>query len=513
MNIEGVETEINSSQFWVSKDEKSTKFANYDGELSVKAGGKTVTMKANQGSVVRKGKASLISKLLPKPVLIMPSVFARIYDDVIDLEWKKVKGAKSYWLEIAHDKGFNEIFYSRKDVRKNHFKHRKVKQELYYWRVAAIDKYGLPGPKSEVRLLAVLNDVIPPYLLVNEPAQNAILTESDVVIRGETEHDATIWFGDDTLKIEQDGSFSLGVTLSPGKNIIEFDAIDLAGNVSAYQLTLNYIPPDSEEAAAISSLLKGGETNAIAAKSGGFTLRGKTKIGHKISIFSPQTEFKASTIADSNGVFNLNVLLAEDQQDFILTEQMLSGVKRQERFTVVADNRKPDIHLESPLPQVTGAKDLSINGRVLESGEVVVNGVAVELENQRFDTNVPLKTGMNKIRLEAEDDVHNVTIIERSVIRDDEAPQVLGYNFSRKYVSSGESVSFTVRAADFSGMKRAAPFKVKIGKTLLSGFLTLDRAGNTFEAGFTAPENVSGKVKLVSLTLEDYFGNRKEYKY
>ena len=57
----------------------------------------------------------------------------------------------------------------------------------YYWRVAALDKFGLPGERSEIWRFHVRADATPPYLSIGTPGEGGILRQSPIELRGESE--------------------------------------------------------------------------------------------------------------------------------------------------------------------------------------------------------------------------------------------------------------------------------------------------------------------------------------
>ncbi|MEE8121329.1 MAG: FecR domain-containing protein, partial [Anaerolineales bacterium] len=142
LKIPDIETNIRSSRFWVSRDDKATRFSNYDGELEISTGEDKLVIGKNQGSVVTRGQKKLeLQKLLPKTHLISPPASADVHDGRLVLEWEPAEGAHSYWLEISNDKAFNRVVLSKKTLTSTRYVRENVPQEVYYWRVAAVDKY------------------------------------------------------------------------------------------------------------------------------------------------------------------------------------------------------------------------------------------------------------------------------------------------------------------------------------------------------------------------------------
>lgn len=511
LEIEGVETAINSSQFWVSKDEDAARFANYDGQIDVTAGGQTVQVKANQGSIVSGGRAELISELLPKPDLVSPPVFARLPGDRFELEWEPVEGAVRYWLEIAHDKAFNSVFISSDDITRTRFVQEDAPREVYYWRVAAVDRYGLPGPKSEVRLVAILADDVSPYLLVTSPPRNSFTKQGSVEVSGETERGALVTVNGEPVSVGGDGQWSVTYNLVPGKNVFEVVATDDAGNETGYTHDIVYLPTSERGSMAFDASLVSGGDNRFIVQPGGFTLAGISQRLNRIDVASMQAPFRASTRADDAGRFSLNVPLTYQREDFELSETTPTGDVSVDTFAVEVDTDQPEIQLATPVPHVTGNADLHLEGWVRDGRWFWINGAEVVLGDRgAFAVDIPLELGENRLRLEARDEVRNLTILERTVTRDADPPTLTLIDITPTRVTDGGRVYVRVQAEDPSGLVRAAPFTLAVGEFSYDGLLVLSRGDGTYNGAVAIPPGTSGRVTLQSLILEDYFGNRAD---
>jgi hypothetical protein len=172
---------------------------------------------------------------------------------------------------------------------------------------------------------------------------------------------------------------------------------------------------------------------------------------------------------------------------------------------------QPVIQLTNPLPKVTTEQKFTLSGRVRYGTALRINGREVPLTKGKFKETVELKTGSNYLRLEARDTVKNVTIVEKELVLDQQAPSLQKVEFSKKKAKGGELIRIKVYAKDSSRMKRAASYTVKVSSFVYNGFLILSRAKGVFVGNVRLPKNVRGKVQLTKVLLEDYYGNRKEY--
>ena len=512
LEIPDIDTTIRSTRFWVSRDEKSTRFSNYDGELEISTAEDKLVLGKNQGSVVgRRQKRLSLHNLLPRASLISPASFATVPSNRLVLEWESIKGAHSYWLEVSTDKMFNRAVYSEKAFTSTRYVWEKVPPDIYYWRVSAVDKEGLPGPKSEVRVINVVKDTTPPYLLVNTPSNEAFVRDGIITITGEAELGVTACVGENTLKLDPSGNFLSWIPLSDGSNVLSIEARDEAGNVTQRELKLIYLP-DSE----LAVFNFDGTTNQISpnhflVQEKGFILLGKTMRDSSVSLKSLESTYKASTYADESGFFHFSVPISHSREDFICTRRTPSDQVTEERLVVEIRSGNPSIQFTQPLPEVTTEQSLTLEGKLLNGRELRINGRKVSLSEGAFMETIELKPGTNSIRLEAYDEVKNLTIVNKRVLLDRQAPTLLNVALSQEKARGGELIHIEIHANDHSMMKRSAPFTIMVGSFVYDGFLTLSRAHNVYTGDVYLPLNAHGKVELTKLLLEDYYGNRREY--
>ena len=512
LKIPDIETNIRSSRFWVSRDDKATRFSNYDGELEISTGEDKLVIGKNQGSVVTRGQKKLeLQKLLPKTHLISPPASADVHDGRLVLEWEPVEGAHSYWLEISNDKAFNRVVLSKKTLTSTRYVRENVPQEVYYWRVAAVDKYSLPGAKSEIRMVNVVKDTIPPYLLITAPTKDAVVRDSIITLAGEAELGATVVAKGDKLELDPKGSFRSWISLSLGLNALSVEARDKAGNVTRQELKVTCLPDTELGVFSFDGSMNQVRPNHFLVQGKGFILIGKTVKDSSISLESVQSTYKADTYADESGFFHLSVPLSQPREEFICTRRSPSDQVTKEHLVVEVTDRQPVIQLTHPLPKVTTKQTLTLSGRVLHGTALRINGREVTLTEGEFTETIELKPGSNLIRLEARDAVKNITIVEKETILDKQAPALLKVALSKKKAKGGELVHIEVYAKDSSRMKRAAPFTVKVSSFVYSGFLILSRAKRVYVGNVRLPKTARGKVKVTRVLLEDYYGNRKEY--
>jgi hypothetical protein len=80
-------------------------------------------------------------------------------------------------------------------------------------------------------------------------------------------------------------------------------------------------------------------------------------------------------------------------------------------------------------------------------------------------------------------------------------------------IAGEKLISIAVKAQDESGLKRTADFTLQAGSFTASGFLKFNPASQAYEGTAGIPAAVKGEIKLKSVVLEDYHGNKKEYQF
>ncbi|MDM8545574.1 FecR domain-containing protein [Candidatus Venteria ishoeyi] len=519
LEVKGVRTEIKSKDFWIDKRGKTARFANYEGEIALSSGGHTVRLKSNQGAVVKENQQpSAIKELLPAPLLSEPANYATLYASKrskqgLSFSWKEQPEARNYWLEIAKDQGFEHLILDKKNLRSTYFILPFPDNGLYYWRVASIDSDSLPSPKSKVRLFKMLHDEQPPYLVIQQPADKVIVRQDSITVSGKTEQQVELRFNNKLLAYAEDGQFQLQLALQEGDNQITLTAIDPAGNQTELSRSISYLPDQKQAIQYDSQLTHRPDTDVVHLLTNRdlFTLRGHTAPNLKIELKTEQGKnFK--TISDKQGAFQLNLPLQEGVQAFTVYLTQNSGFQNQKRLLIERDQQPPEITLQ-PLPSSTRQAQLLIEGEVQDATQLHINAKAVVLQTGRFKHTLHLQQGNNALQLTAKDLAGNSRLWQKNIILDQNPPQLLKHHFSKKYVKGGDVVQLHVQVKDDSGMKSGATYQVRVGKQLLSGYVRLCPDKTCYQGKVVVPLHNQGRIKLESLQLEDYLGNRKNYRF
>ncbi|MBN2602295.1 MAG: FecR domain-containing protein, partial [Candidatus Marinimicrobia bacterium] len=278
VSVPGVETEIRSRSFRASRDENNvTKFANYDGEIDVKAGGAAVTIGKNEGTSIAPGeKPKEARKLLEPPKILSPGQKEKFYTSTVSIQWEKVNTAKGYFLQIAPVRSFSERIVDQNVGTNPGFKWNSNTTGVFYIRVASIDKEDFTGTFSSPVEFYIDKDITPPFLLVNKPTNEETVYQPVITISGDAESEADLLINNDSVIVDKSGKFSHPYTLVPGKNTILIQSIDKAGNISKTERSIYFNADDN-------LINLDGKTTVITNISE-YALSGSTKPGCEISI-------------------------------------------------------------------------------------------------------------------------------------------------------------------------------------------------------------------------------------
>jgi hypothetical protein len=514
LEIPDVETAIDSTNFWVRHDDTGSKFANYDQRtLQVAAQGESVTLGENEGTVVRAGQApSPKMDVLVSPELAAPQDDAVAYRADLELQWAPVSDAAGYWVEVATDADFAEMTLSQWGLKDTTFHTDALDLGSYYWRVAALDKFGLPGARSASWRFHVSTDVTPPYVAINAPEEGVILREGPLRVAGESEPGASLTLNGEPVTLRDDGLFDVSYQPVPGLNEIVLAATDSAGNVTERRRAFTFMPDEAAAVVFDPSIPSLGPRQFVTDQDV-ISLAGSAAPDAQILIHAADGTARASAYTDADGKFRINVPLHQPEEELDLKVVATSGFVTEDRFAVSIDQEGPQIQLDEPPPIVTAIDWLPLRGVAGGAVEVLLDGRPIKIVDDSFDETVTLRAGANQIEMVATDLVGNVRVERWDVTLDQEPPKLLGHRLSSNQAGPGEPFVIEVEASDAAGLKQAAPFTVQIGQTSYSDFLRLNPATGSYRATVVPPQGASGRLALTDVELEDYAGNSQRYTF
>lgn len=508
VDLPEAETEIDSRSFWVRRDVTGAKFTNYDDQiLRVSANGATVDLGRNEGAVVRRGGTpSEVLEVLPPPRLMAPGDDAVAFAADVELNWSAVDGAAGYWLEVAGDPAFDRMRLSRWGLLETSYRAERLDVGAHYWRIAALDNFGLPGTRSDIFRFHVRVDHTPPYLAIHEPAANALLREDPVTVRGEADADAAVTVDGVAVAVAPDGRFNFDHAPQAGLNVVVVEARDPAGNVSQRQRSFRFVP-DAAVAIRFAPSIPSREPRLFVTGTQTISVAGTGLADALVEVRTPPGDSRARGYSDAGGAFAINVPLGADHETFDLVMTAPTGQALAERFAVVIDREPPPLVLEPLPPAVTAVEWLPLRGRADGARWLEINGRRARLLDGAFDETVTLRPGTTRLELVTADLVGNVELETFNVVLDQTPPEYVRHALSTTRAVPGASVQIDVVARDESGLKKAAPFRLRMGEERLAGFLEYDQAAGRYRGTVTLPAGASGRLALDQLELEDYAGN------
>lgn len=513
VEIPQVDAVIDSGDFWVSNAAGSAKFANYDDAVvRVAANGGAVTLGRNEGTIVDAGeKPSDALAVLTAPVLAEPADEGSVYVTAPELSWEPVDGSAGYWLEISSDQNFQRVVESAFGIGRPAYVAKPLDAGDYFWRVSALDGFGLPGERSEIRRFRVTPDDTAPFLRIDRPVRDAIFREASVDVWGESEPGADVTVNAATVEVVDSGAFRTTIEAIPGENTVVITATDAAGNLTTDERRFVYMPDEESIVAYDPAIPRLAPTHFLANREV-LSLAGTTTPDSAIEIRFDDA-VRAAAVSDASGRFGVNVPLAADREVLTLAVIAPSGFATLESFSVTIDRDAPEIVLDPPPPWLTAEETLRVAGITDPAARLTLNGAALAIGDGRFDASLTLAPGENLIELVATDPAGNVSV-EKAQVRLDREPPALVSAGIAPLASGGKAVlAIEVVASDASGLAKAAPFVVVAGDRSYEGHLRHNKAAKRYRGTLVVPEADLAAARLARIELEDDAGNRRVFEF
>ena len=504
IEVPGIETTTSSADFWIKNDRSGARFVNYDAPgLEIARGNDVLTVGENEGVVLTAAGAQR-AQVLDSPLPDGPAPGTILYTTTAQLGWAPLDGAQGYWVEVASDPAFNQMQISEWGITRPEFEAAGLEPGRYHWRVAALDRLGLPGAWSTPRDFTLRVDTTPPFLALLSPASGSILTRPSVEILGASELDATVTLNGAALVLGADGSFLAPMALQPGENRIEVGARDPAGNESARSLSVVFRPVAAVQIALSDSIPRVGE--ALAARSDVLTVTGNADAdaGSEVVVRDESGTEVLRTRVGERGALSFTVPVEEATRSYGIEVLAPGGeVEGHLDFAALSDRTAPKITLDMPPPRATGDEELHLSGSAGDAVRLELNGAALPLTDGRFDITRVMTPGDNSFELVAADAVGNVGVTQVTTLLDIDPPEVLRVELGRPKGTNGP-IELLVEAEDASGLRQAAPFLLSIDGEEVQGFLRCDSATGLCRASLPARP---GALELIEVVIEDYAGN------
>ena len=206
--------------------------------------------------------------------------------------------------------------------------------------------------------------------------------------------------------------------------------------------------------------------------------------------------------------------LTSETDEFVIDVIQRSGFATKETVHASSQDREPPaIVLDTAPPTVTAVEWLPLRGRAAGATSLSINGRPVQLIGEEFDQTMTLASGRNTIELIATDLVGNRRVDSFDVQLDQDPPELVGYEVTPGEAHGGEPMQVEVRASDPSGLRKAAPFRLRVGDKDYADFLELGGESNSYRKTILLPREAAGRVTLREVEIEDYAGNKARFTF
>jgi hypothetical protein len=511
LDVPGLETTVRSKAYWINKDEKSAKVANYDGELELKSKNSKVTLKTNQGSaLLATGTLTQPKDLLKKPGLLSPVSEKIVYANKVSLEWSKIDGAERYWLMISRDATFKTTIEQTREEKSNAHE-AELERGSYYWRVAAIDKEGFPGPFSEARVFTLVVNNEPPFLSVSNPAVNAFVTKPEFTVKGSTESLVKLIINDEQVMPDANGAFEKPITLKEGVNTITVSAIDSSGNKATITRTIEYskgrslfLNYDIERLTPEKHLYTTSQS---------LTVKGKTTPETYINVKTQPLGLRIAALSDSLGDFQFTINKLSEKTTVLIEATNKEQQKLTDTLVIFRDQELPELQFKDDVPEKTSDNTLTVSGNIAHATSLRLNGSIIDIREGKFQTVYTLKAGLNELLFIAVNKNGAKTKIYRKVFLDKTPPELVSQKVTPAKFTGQALVTFEVKATDETELKKTAKIIYQIGDDLYTEYLPLDEATMLYRGVVNCAGSGLSEVKIRVILLEDQLGNMKEYNF
>jgi hypothetical protein len=511
INIPEVSASIDSGNFWVSHDKSGAKFTNYDVEpVSITAQDETIEIGRNEGVFVRSGEAPGDKVEVRAAVeLKMPEDESVVFTSPVPFEWAAVEGAVGYWVEVAFDSRFDKLRESAWGLEGERYDQLELAPGTYFWRVAALDAFGLPGARSLVRKFEVKSDTVPPFLQIRTPKINEILRKAEVTISGDSENGVVVLVDGKPAQVDQNGRFSILIEAFEGNNVLDVIARDLAGNETRKEVRFAFLK-DQRSDLVFDSTIPRDQDGTFLSATDTISLSGISQANADIAVVEPDGSERARAISNDVGGFALNVPIrsATESLEFRITTP--SGYAYGETVAVGIRDTPPRFKLNEPLPRLTGDEVLSFTASVDADAAVTMNGQVAPAEDGQASFDVRLVEGMNLLEFVTTNPVGLVTVEKRTVVFDRQPPKLLDYTIGIEPRGAQNFYSLKLKASDRSGLAKTIRFRAVGEGGETAGVLRFNRARKMYTGGIEIAASGTASVDFFIVELVDIAGNSTE---
>lgn len=334
LNAGNSQTTLKTTNFYAESDgEETIKLTNYDGLADVSANDITITIRENEGTLIRKGQAPIPPvKLLPAPNFIWATSDTTIYTQQIIFPFEYVDEASSYIVERSTSTNFEEAF-EEINISSNTALLSYLPIGNTYVRVRSVDRLGLKGPYSETIQIIRNVDNQPPPTFIDNLNGNILFTQTNsAILTGVTQPNATLLINNKSIEVDNSGGFSFLLENLNADQMVSLVATDKSGNNTVRGIRVVQI---SEEILFNFALSGATGRNPIKIDSPTVTLSSRAYPGLEVIINNADTERRVQT--DSIGRWGITMSIKEGELSISFRDIQTGEIYLSKSFTVEAN--------------------------------------------------------------------------------------------------------------------------------------------------------------------------------
>lgn len=275
----------------------------------------------------------------------------------------------------------------------------------HYVEIEVVDRIG---NRNSV-IINIEVDSAPPVLVISSPIGEVVTSEPVLTIEGTSEPDAIVKVAGEEVELAVDGSFSVEVMLTEGRNLIPVVATDALGN-QATQVVTAWLDTTSP----VVDLDQSGPWRTNSAS---LVLSGRKEVNATLYVNGERPSFFASS------TFEVTLDLVEGMNTVLIYSVDLADNNWSTSLDIERDSTPPSLTVGSLVGQ-TNQPTITVKGTTDDEGAIItINGVEVTLTGLAFAHPFSLSEGSNTITVEAMDDLGNAAEpVVRTVVLDTVVP-------------------------------------------------------------------------------------------
>ncbi|MEQ8579282.1 MAG: FecR domain-containing protein [Balneola sp.] len=243
LNAGNSTTELNTQNFLAENTGGTdVRLSNYDGDAQVSANNVVVTIRKDEGTIIRGNAAPLPPvKLLPSPKYLTSKLDTIIYQSDFLLNFSGVDDAVKYRAEYSTAYNFDENVIV-KEVSNPRILMEDLSLGTTYVRVQSVDDLGLKGPFTDKFLVIRNQDTKSPPIFGDQFSQKVhFVLSNSVTVTGVTEPDAIVVVNGKNTKVSGSGVFNSVVSLESNDQIINVTSTDGSQNTTRKELRVVHL--------------------------------------------------------------------------------------------------------------------------------------------------------------------------------------------------------------------------------------------------------------------------------